>query len=262
MDTPDISVILPVWGRYRAFLPSFLSNLADQRGVRVEVVVIDNGSEPPLGGVAGATVLRSARRLTLGASRNVGLAAAKAPLLCFGDVDDLIVPGTFEFLAGRMRERPELVSCGCRLAVWDPDTDERQVYYWPNERDLRLIDSPSKWAWAMTVEHRFPMACCSLHRTTAVHDAGGFPDIEPIEDWALGIRLAWRGPMEFHERVGRLYRNHESLDNDRSARAYRDDYRLVRKWVYADPKVPLRVKLARPYLAIRHAQLAKRWGQG
>lgn len=88
---PDLSAIVVSWNSER-FLDGCLESLFAQRGVALEVVVVDNGSSD-----GSEAIVRSkhprARWIPLGANRgfcaanNAGIAATQAPFLLFANAD-------------------------------------------------------------------------------------------------------------------------------------------------------------------------------
>lgn len=99
-SAPDVSVVIPLFNRAK-LIPFTLESLRAERhpGVRLEVMVVDDGSTDGGGEIAaealpGTQVLRTPRA---GApkARNAGLAAARAAAIFFLDSDDLIEPGYF-----------------------------------------------------------------------------------------------------------------------------------------------------------------------
>jgi glycosyltransferase involved in cell wall biosynthesis len=95
---PEVSVVVPAHNR-PAGLARVLAALAAQTLApeRFEVVVVDDGSEPPLS-APGARVVRHERARGPAAARNAGWRAASAPLVAFVDDDCEPVPGWLEAL--------------------------------------------------------------------------------------------------------------------------------------------------------------------
>ena len=96
---PAISVVVPTRDRAGA-IASLLEALARQSlpAERFEVIVVDDGSDPPLRVPEGARGLRHERSGGPGAARNTGWRAAAAPLIAFVDDDCEPAPGWLEAL--------------------------------------------------------------------------------------------------------------------------------------------------------------------
>jgi glycosyltransferase involved in cell wall biosynthesis len=109
---PVISVVVPTRDRPDA-LGALAGLLAGQTlpAGRFEVIVVDDGSQPPLRSPAAApalTILRHESSRGPGAARNTGWRAAAAPLVAFVDDDCAPAPGWLEALVAA-GEGPEPV---------------------------------------------------------------------------------------------------------------------------------------------------------
>jgi glycosyltransferase involved in cell wall biosynthesis len=102
---PDVSVIVPSYNRV-AMLRDAVASVLAQRGVRFELIVVDDGSidgtreemEQLISSARAANCaasihfLRHERNRGVAAARNTGASLATAPLLAFLDSDDLWAP--------------------------------------------------------------------------------------------------------------------------------------------------------------------------
>ncbi len=250
-----VTVVVPVWDRYCAFLGECLDSLLEQRGERPRIIVVDNASREPLPPLpATVDVVRTTERLSVGAARNLGLAQVETSQVIFCDADDRLLPGALAFLRGRMADRPELVGCVSRFVSWNPRTGEKVVLdRSPRPIVFRVSRHRRAFALANLRYNCFPVVGCLL-RTEAVKDAGGFGDANVGEDWILGAQLAFRGPIEFHERPAFLRRVHNgSLWYRRHTRAeYLRRCELLRERLRRDASVPGWAKTLLPLLAVVH----------
>jgi glycosyltransferase involved in cell wall biosynthesis len=262
-----VTVVVPVWDRYAAFVRDCVDAILDQAGVETpRVVVVDNASETPLPQLPrGVDVVRSDRRLSVGAARNLGLAVVGTRNVMFCDADDRLLPGALAFLTSRLEERPELVAAICRYVSWNPQTGERAVLERsPRPVVFRVARHRRLFAVAGLRYNCFPVVG-GLLRTRAVRDAGGFGDGNVGEDWILGAQLAFRGPIEFHREASFLrrihsgslwYRQHDASD-------YLARCELLRERVARDASVPRWVKAGLPLLARVHRRdVRRRTGRG
>lgn len=250
-----VTVVVPVWDRYCAFLQSCVESILEQAGERPSIVVVDNASRERLPALPrGTEVVRSPRRLSVGAARNLGLSRVTTREVIFCDADDRLLRDAISFLRSRMAERPELIAVICRYVSWDPET-ERRVLLERSPRPIvfRVARHPRLFALANLRYNCFPVVGGIL-RTDAVRDANGFGDSNVGEDWVLGTQLAFRGAIEFQRtptflrRVhgGSLwYRSHAPAD-------YLARCDLLRERVKRDARVPRWVKSALPLLALVH----------
>jgi GT2 family glycosyltransferase len=115
---PSISVVVPTFGRPQE-LRGCLEALAalDYPRERYEVVVVDDGSDPPMGPWAGATDaglrIRWLRQANAGpaAARNAGARAATAEILAFTDDDCRPASDWLSAIAAALARDPEAL-CG------------------------------------------------------------------------------------------------------------------------------------------------------
>ena len=100
---PHVSIILPTFNR-PALLQRSLASVLAQRGVEIEAIVVDDGSEPPasIDGSTGAVLIRTGNR-GASAARNAGLARARGEHVMFLDSDDWLEPDAAAALLGTVR---------------------------------------------------------------------------------------------------------------------------------------------------------------
>jgi GT2 family glycosyltransferase len=119
-ELPLCSVIIPTHGRPHQ-LVECLRALArlDYPRTRFEVIVVDDGSEPPVSGFAtlfegqlNLTVLRHARRSGPAAARNVGAAHAGGRILAFTDDDCRPEQGWLRTMVARLEASPSALVGG------------------------------------------------------------------------------------------------------------------------------------------------------
>ena len=100
MSPPDLSVVIPVYNRTDVIRYTFESVRRASAGLRVEIIVVDDGSTPPTSetlarlGITPAKLVRQENRGLLFA-RLTGLAAATGRHVLFLDSDDLVTADKF-----------------------------------------------------------------------------------------------------------------------------------------------------------------------
>jgi glycosyltransferase involved in cell wall biosynthesis len=255
MSSPDVTVVVPVWDRYGAFLPDCVAALLDQAGGAPPIVVVDNASRESLPALPSEIdVVRSHERLTVGAARNLGLARVTTARVMFCDADDRLLPDAIAFQRSRLALRPELVGVACRYVSWNPDTGKEAVLTRsPRPIAVRVARFPRLFALANLRYNCFPIVGGTF-RTDVVRDAGGFGDVNVGEDWILGTHLAFRGRIELNPTPTFVRRvHHGSLWHRMHDPAeYRARCDLLRDRVRRDPRVPRWVKSLLPLLAYAH----------
>jgi glycosyltransferase involved in cell wall biosynthesis len=250
-----VTVVIPVWGRYCTFLPESVASILDQTGEPQRIIIVDNASEQPLGPLPDAVkVIRSARRLSVGAARNLALKEIETSTVMFLDADDQLLPGAIDFLRSKMAATPELVGCVGRHLSWDPATGATALLdRFPKPIVYRVAPHRRAFALANLRFNCFPIAGAIL-RTESVRDAGGFGDLNVGEDWILSTQLAFRGTFDFQQRPIFMRRVHAGSlwfrPHARSAYAQRD--KLLRSRVRHDRAVPRWVKACLPMLTLVH----------
>jgi GT2 family glycosyltransferase len=145
---PAISVVVPVRDGAPS-LPALLAGLAGQTlaADRFEVVIVDNGSRDEqtatLARAGGAVVVREswANRAR---ARNVGVAAAAAPLIAFTDGDCRVAPGWLEALMRCLEQAPLVAGPVVVDAHASPGRCERLEGLWRFAQEANVRDH--RWA--------------------------------------------------------------------------------------------------------------------
>jgi glycosyltransferase involved in cell wall biosynthesis len=187
---PQVSVVVPTLGRPALALA--LRSALDQRGVDVEVLVVDDGSAGRAGvvaervGDARIRLLRHDGRHGPGAARNTGVGAANAAWVALLDDDDLWAPDKLvrQLDAARATGR-DWVYAGA-VGV---DDRHRVLHVEPPI-------TPAEVVRQLPRRNVVPAGASNVMvRAAALSAAGPFdPGLRNTEDWELFIRLARRGP--------------------------------------------------------------------
>lgn len=191
-----VSIIVPCFNAAPTIGVTIESAL-EQRDVRVEIVVVDDGSTDRSLEIA-RTFEPRVRVLTgpnQGASitRNRGIAATTAEWLVFLDADDLLVPGTLR----RRLETAEATGADVVVCDWQEFVD----------RHGRTEDSPVYSLDMTALAADAEVACCTnwaainalMYRRALVEKIGGFrEDLPLIEDPRLLFDAACAGARFAH----------------------------------------------------------------
>ena len=205
---PAVSVVIPCRDAAE-FLGEAIDSALAQEGVRVEVVVVDDGSTDGSLEVArgyGSRVRTIALPRSGGpaAARNEGARAATGDALLFLDADDVLGPGTLASLAAALHGRGDaLAACPWRRlrrrgGRWEPAAADRPF-------PVAGADPLRGWlegAWVPT--------CALLWGRGAFDASGGWdPEITQNEDGDLAMRaLAGGAPLLLAEDGEGFYRTH------------------------------------------------------
>ena len=96
---PELDVVILTWNDGPLLDVAVASALAST-GVRVNVHVVDNGSEPPASVAEGVRLTRNEGNAGVAGGRNQGAARGSAPLVCFLDSDAELAPHSLARLVG------------------------------------------------------------------------------------------------------------------------------------------------------------------
>lgn len=195
-----ITVVIPVWGTYVDFVVEAVGSAHGDPAVE-RVIVVDNANRPPLAGIEGCELIRSDRRLTRGAIRNLGLAHVDTDYVVFLDADDLLLAGALPLLSRALEEfgdAPAAIG-----GIVEPDG---APYRLPRGFARWIARYRRAFAWVNATWSIMPIQGCALLRTATVRDAGGYADADHGEDWALAAALAFRGRVRFTSQPALVYR--------------------------------------------------------
>lgn len=178
MAVPTISVVIPARDSAR-HIERCLDAVLAQESERLEVIVVEHGSTDGT-----ADVVRGYPEVQLfhtdvpgiAAGRNVGVAAATAPLIGFCDSDDEWLPGKAHRQAARLRARPDLAAVLC-----------------PNEFRLDGVEKPS---WLVEYRHGGygAVAASGIFRAEVFAELGGFVEsLDGNDDFDLLVRMREHG---------------------------------------------------------------------
>jgi glycosyltransferase involved in cell wall biosynthesis len=205
--TPFVSVIMPAYNSER-YIADAIGSLLSQSGVRVEVIVVSDGSTDGTERLVGTLAAADPRVRLLAephrgvaAARNTGLAAAKADFITFLDSDDLCAPGRLERQARYLLSHDAVDAVIGDMTLFDIAGSDGTPS--PTANTMRLTGVS-----LTTVLFRRAV----FHKVGLCDEAFSF-----AEDVDLLLRL-WesRAVLHFDEQVAIYYRRHDTnMTNDR-----------------------------------------------
>lgn len=207
---PEVSVVVAHY-RQPEQLARTWHALCRQTLPPVEVVIADDGSDPPPEVPTGGPPVRVVTQADLGfraaAARNLGAAATTGEVLVFLDADTVPEPDFLERLTTRVARCPDVLAVGRRrhadLTGLPPGTDPRTLPELPEPEWLRkgyvetrdLLDADG-------TSFRFVISAVLACRRSLFDDLGGFDERfvgYGGEDWDLAYRAWNNGAVLVHE---------------------------------------------------------------
>ncbi len=189
MDTPLISVIIPTRNRPDELERALASVEAQDLDTRLEVIIVDDGSEPPAqpssrAGLPRVRVLRNEESLGAAAARNRGVETAVAPLIAFLDDDDEWLPGKLE-LQIEAFDDPAVDFCYTGFELYREEGRKRETFL-PPEDPTTLADD--------LLTHDVVCLPTLVVRRALYDDVGGMDErFQAANDHDLCLRLASAG---------------------------------------------------------------------
>ncbi len=241
-----MTVVIPVWDHpYVDTLPRALASVRAQAEEAL-IVVVDNLSDPAIQGIPGATVIRTPRRLSKGATRNIGLESVATEYVVLLDADDELAEGALPTLREGIGADPGVAVYS--MALLEAETGARHRN--PRRLAVPLTRVPRLFALATALWSLYPIQGAAVMRTRSVRESGGYADCDDGEDWVLAVSQAFRGRVILDPRPGLIY--HRSPSAPRSGGGHRGllaATKRVRARLRADSAVPRWARAALPVIA-------------
>jgi cellulose synthase/poly-beta-1,6-N-acetylglucosamine synthase-like glycosyltransferase len=199
----DVTVVVPTYNR-RRLLSQAVDSILRQRGVALELIVVDDGSSDGTGAWleaiaakdARVKAVRHARPRFVSRARNAGIAQARGRWVAFCDDDDLWAPDKLAGQLDALRAGPARWSCTGVVVV-----DERLKIV-----GHHLVQGGDILAGLLET-NGIPTGSSVMAERSLLAETGGFdPGLQGSEDWDLWIRLAQRAPVAAINRPLMAYR--------------------------------------------------------
>ena len=187
MSLPSVTVVMAVFNGAR-YLPETLASLRSQTFKDFEIVVVDDGSTDDTPAIL-AEFARSDERCRIitqpnkgqVAARNLGVEAAKAPLIAWLDADDIAEKDRFARQVDFLGAHPRVAAVGSAITLIDQDGVEGAVASYP-EGAAEVAASMSKTcalAHSAVMMRKAPFLTIGGYRQPFLH----------AEDYDLWLRL-------------------------------------------------------------------------
>lgn len=198
----QVSVVILTWNDGN-LLSTCLDALLRSDGVELEVVVVDNGSDPGATVPDGVRLLRNRSNRGVAPARNQGVALSTAPLVCLLDSDAVVEPHTIARLAAAVQADERIALAAPVFAGQAPEASGGRAPTLVDKalRGLNLTAAyPAAARRGETWRVDFAIGACQLFRRSAFGAVGGlderyFYGPEDI-DFCLRLRSAGWGVVQ------------------------------------------------------------------
>ena len=190
---PLVSLIIPVFN-VRPFLTECLESVTKQDYSRLEIIVIDDGSDDGSGSLCDVYAEKDKRMKVfhqenkgLSAARNSGLSKANGEIIAFLDSDDAMMPSMISTMTEKMlKHDADIVSCGFLYYQTEKKMKETAPYQEVKyEEEILNSDQALK---ALT-DSRIKNAVWNKLYRRELFDGICFPDGHVYEDVIITFRL-------------------------------------------------------------------------
>ncbi len=192
VGTPEVDVLIPVYGEPVEVVEPTLVAASALRGARIHVALLDDGGSPEMEALARRHGVRYVRRsVHVGAKAgnvNHALGRTGAPFVAIFDCDHVPASEFLERCLGHLDD-PEVALV--QTPQWYANADDNDVAGAAAAQQA-LFFGPI----ARGKDARGAMFCCGTNmvfRREALEDVGGFPETSVTEDFQLSLRLQERG---------------------------------------------------------------------
>ncbi|HUR17419.1 MAG TPA: glycosyltransferase [Acidimicrobiales bacterium] len=201
-DRPSVDVVILSWNDGE-LLDVALGSVLESTEIGVNVVVVDNGSDPPVstGASSRVRVVRNDENTGVAKARNQGARLGGAPVVCFLDSDARFAPGSLARLVEVLIADP---SIGLAAPVFEDQPAEASAGKAPSlwRKALRATNLTTSYRPVRKVPGEFwdvdfAIGACQVFRRTAFETIGGLDETffygpEDV-DFCLRLRKAgWR----------------------------------------------------------------------
>ncbi len=186
-----ITTILPM-NRWHTRTHAAIASILDQKGVRVEILLITNGQDQTMHESAAQIAhqhsnirLLHSTTENLPAALNLGLQACRTELVARMDADDWSHPDRFAIQSAYLRENPTIAGCGCGTSFLENNGNRKHIVIPP-------LTAPQA-RWKLLLSNVFVHGSMML-RCPSVLQVGGYnEEYRRAQDYDLWLKLANQG---------------------------------------------------------------------
>lgn len=250
-----VTAVIPTRNR-AGLLATTLRSILAQRETELEVIVIDDGSDPAvaqdIAALAGGPVrvVRNHTSRGVAEARNMGVEAARTAWVAFCDDDDLWTPGK---IAAQVAAAE---SGGVAWAYTGAVKFEQGPRIW------QLMAAPDPQEVARRLAHKcvIPAGASNvLADRRTVLDVGGFdPMLMHMADWDMWLRLLEHGPPAAVDGIRVAYRLHPGTMSLRPAGILEELATLDDRWRHLRGGLPLDPAPTHLWIAMSHLRAGQR----
>ena len=210
-ETPLVSVVLNTYNR-QELLPEAAESVLSQDYSNLELIIVDDFSTDNTAGVMASIAEEAGERVRcirlesnsgLAAGRNVGIRAARGPLIALLDDDDLWLPGKLTAQVEALRAHPECALCYVKAMEASPEGE-------PTGREFgHSVGGHTGDNFDLMLRYFHIVGPGIVVRASVLDEVGLFDEtLMTAEDTELFLRLTIDHPAVFVDRPLVLIREH------------------------------------------------------
>lgn len=210
-NTPLVSVITPAYNCEATIAETITSVLA-QTFSDFELIIVDDGSTDSTAAIVHSFTDERIRYIhqinsERSIARNNGIENSNGKYIAFLDADDLWLPEKLQKQLPMLEKRPELGLVYSGLYYFDDQTGERLDYF---QKFLNFQRGDISLALALGndfIQSPTPIVPKHVFERVGTFD----PDLPPVEDWDMWIRIAYHYPVDYIDEPLACYRVHANM---------------------------------------------------